>query len=242
MRTLIKHTQILRVVAGRTLHARFVTPPSYPRRFDTVFFVAVANEGCNAAEAWVQQQQQPQPSQPQRGPEIVGAKWMGAREALASKLQLMPPQWLLLQQLAQHATIADVLKSCSHDLPQHRTIMPVVIKEQRDDGVKTYVLPGDVDHPVFPGQAGALSRCFVAAAMRLPTFCHATARQVLLPVAVLQGPANAAVALHPDAAPCAACTRVCASRFAVQRVLAASTTAFDGGGGGGFHHDRQQQT
>jgi hypothetical protein len=136
--------------------ARFVTPPSYPRRFDTVFFVAVANEGCNAAEAWVQQQQQQQ--QQQRGPEIVGAKWMGAREALASKLQLMPPQWLLLQQLAQHATIADVLNSCSHDLPQHRTIMPVVLKEQREDGVKTYVLPGDVDHPVFPGQAGALSR------------------------------------------------------------------------------------
>ncbi len=142
--------------------ARFVTPPSYPRRFDTVFFIAVANEGCTAAEAWVRQQQQ---QQQQRGPEIVGAKWMGATEALASKLQLMPPQWLLLQQLAQHATIAHVLKSCSHDLPQLRTIMPVVIKEQREDGVKTYVLPGDVDHPVFPGQAGALSRLFATVAV-----------------------------------------------------------------------------
>jgi hypothetical protein len=94
----------------------------------------------------------------------------GSEEALASKLQLMPPQWLLLLQLAQHATIADELKSCSHDQPQHRTIMPVVIKEKRDEGVKTYVWPGDVVHPVLPGQAGASSRCFEAVAMRLPTF------------------------------------------------------------------------
>jgi hypothetical protein len=121
--------------------------------------------------------------------------------------------------------------------------MPVVVKEQRDDGVKTYVLPGDVDHPVFPGQAGALSR-FVWWRWQCDCqhFVVVTARQILLPVAVLQGPENAAVALHPHAGPCAPCTQLCASRFTVQRVLAASTTAFNGGGGGGFHYDRQQQT
>jgi hypothetical protein len=141
--------------------ARFVTPPSYPRRFDTVFFVGIAGEGCNAAETWIQQQQQQQQQmQQERGPEIVGMKWMGAGEALAAGLKLMPPQWLLLQQLAQHSTIADVLKSCSksRDLPLHRTIMPVVLKEDRNDGVKTYVLPGDVDHPIFPGGGAAKSR------------------------------------------------------------------------------------
>jgi hypothetical protein len=138
--------------------ARFVTPPSYPRRFDTVFFVGIAAHDCNAAEVWLKQQQQQQQQQQQRGPEIVGFKWIGAAEALASGLQLMPPQWLLLQQLAQHSSIEDVLRSCSSSLPAHRTIMPVVIKENRNDGVKTYVLPGDMDHPVFPGDAGAQSR------------------------------------------------------------------------------------
>jgi hypothetical protein len=117
--------------------------------------VGVTREGCDAAEVWVQHQQQ---LQHLRGPEIVGVKWMCPSEAIISGLPLMPPQWLLLQQLAQHSTISSVLESCARDLPLHRTVMPVVVQEERGDGVKTYVLPGDMDHPVFPGQAGTFSR------------------------------------------------------------------------------------
>jgi hypothetical protein len=179
--------------------ARFVTPPSYPRRFDTVFFVGIAAQGCDAAELWMKQQQQQQ--QQQRGPEIVGVKWMGAAEALASGLQLMPPQWLLLQQLAQFPTMADVLRSCSHDLPLHRTIMPVVIKEKRDDGVKTYVLPGDMDHPVFPGESGAFSRWFDCRSSNCSlNSSTVTVAQVLLPVAIIQRPEDAALELRVGAA------------------------------------------
>jgi 8-oxo-dGTP pyrophosphatase MutT (NUDIX family) len=81
--------------------SHWVPPPVQPKRFSTWFFVAHVPEDLSEVQI--------------DGNEIVEHVWMAAAAALehhaAGKIDLAPPTWVTLHQLAEHATAADVLAS-----------------------------------------------------------------------------------------------------------------------------------
>lgn len=109
--------------------ARWITPPSNPRRYDTAFLVARVPEGQVADDATT---------------EAVEARWWSPADALAGfdagDLKLMAPTLRTLQELGRHAGTAAVL-----DAALHREIDPITPDVRREGRVATFTLPGDPD-------------------------------------------------------------------------------------------------
>ncbi|MEV4419827.1 NUDIX hydrolase [Patulibacter sp. NPDC049589] len=112
---------------------RWVTPEALPRRFDTVFFLAPAPAGAEAAID---------------GEEIVDSRWATPaallRDAAEGTAVLAFPTMRQLEALAVHASVADALSACPDGLPD--ATLPV-ISEQEGDPVLSIPGPdGDLVH------------------------------------------------------------------------------------------------
>lgn len=112
--------------------ARWITPVGEVRRYDTWFFVAA----CPA-------DQEPRP----RGGEMDQIVWLRPTEALErferKELRLLPPTSVTLREIAELASVADVLRAAES---RHITpIQPTIVKDAAGIGV---VLPnGEVFRP-----------------------------------------------------------------------------------------------
>lgn len=115
--------------------ANWITPPEEPRRYDTRFFVAALPVGQLADGVTT---------------EAADVGWQTPAQAVAdwqSGLRgLLPPTWVTLMEIAEHATVADALAA-------ERRITAVVPRVVRDGAVLRVVLPGDAR---YPGAAGHL--------------------------------------------------------------------------------------
>lgn len=111
---------------------RWVTPEPFPKRFDTVFFLARAPEGAEPAID---------------GEEIVDSRWATPdallRDAEEGRAVLAFPTMRQLEALAPHASVDEALAACPPDLPD--ATLPVV-GELEGDPVLT--IPGPDGHPV----------------------------------------------------------------------------------------------
>jgi 8-oxo-dGTP pyrophosphatase MutT (NUDIX family) len=109
--------------------ARWITPPSAPKRYDTYFFVALLPAGQDADAHTT---------------EAVEAAWWHPGAALDAwrdgTLQLMPPTARTLEEIAEHDGAAAVLAAA-----ETRDLDPVVPLMRRDGDRVTAVLPGDPD-------------------------------------------------------------------------------------------------
>lgn len=109
--------------------ARWITPLTSPRRYDTAFFVAPvpADQDADAHTT-----------------EAVEATWWHPAEALEhwerGDLQLMAPTSRTLQEIAEHADTAAVLAAADD-----RVIRPIVPRVRRDGDHVVVVLPDDPD-------------------------------------------------------------------------------------------------
>lgn len=101
--------------------ARWITPESEPRRYDTVFFVAVAPPGVQPANVTT---------------ESATADWVDVRAVLAGGRALMLPTRVTLSAVAEYRTAAQVLAAAARqDL---RPVAPVI---RRVDGTLVAELP-----------------------------------------------------------------------------------------------------
>jgi 8-oxo-dGTP pyrophosphatase MutT (NUDIX family) len=107
--------------------ARWITPASSPRRYDTAFFVARVPEG-QEADAHTS--------------EAVEATWWHPAEALErwerGEMQLMAPTFRNLQEIGEHPDSAAVLAAA-----EKRVITPVIPVVRRAGERVAVVLPGD---------------------------------------------------------------------------------------------------
>jgi 8-oxo-dGTP pyrophosphatase MutT (NUDIX family) len=108
-------------------YSRWITPAEVKVRFDTHFFVAEAPEGAEATPD---------------GGECVGARWLRPQDALDAgqrdELMLVFPTIKHLEQLAEHASVADTLERA-----RERKVMPVQPRVLTDGGVARVLLPGE---------------------------------------------------------------------------------------------------
>jgi 8-oxo-dGTP pyrophosphatase MutT (NUDIX family) len=94
----------VRISDARALHAfaRWVTPVEEPRRYDTRFFLAELPAGENAQDVTS---------------ESSFAEWVDAREALRQlndgERNMLPPTRVVLEWLAQHATVEAALAAAA---------------------------------------------------------------------------------------------------------------------------------
>jgi 8-oxo-dGTP pyrophosphatase MutT (NUDIX family) len=120
--------------AGLVLHAdllrawaRWITPPSSPKRYDAAFFVARVPEGQHADA---------------HTSEAVEAAWWHPAEALEQwqrgDMQLMAPTFRTLQEIAEHPDSAAVLAAA-----EQRVVRPTIPKLRREGDTVVVVLPGD---------------------------------------------------------------------------------------------------
>lgn len=126
--------------------ARWITPESQPRRWDTRFFIAAAPPGqdgrCDGAET-------------------CEALWLTPASALdayrGGEHLLAPPTFCVLDDLVRFGSVAEALGSARARVPP-AVIMPVPL-----DGAEelTFVYPGDRDYP--GGGACGLNRIVLAA-------------------------------------------------------------------------------
>jgi 8-oxo-dGTP pyrophosphatase MutT (NUDIX family) len=105
--------------------ARWITPVSYPHRFDAYFFIAGAPAGCEPAVD---------------GVELVAARWLTPDDALGAGLPLPFPTRTELGRLRAFASVADALAT-----PPDGAFEPVQPRLRR---------PGDKSEPMLPGEAG----------------------------------------------------------------------------------------
>lgn len=121
------------VLRADLLHAwaRWITPPVYPRRYDTAFFVALVPDGQEADAHTT---------------EAVEALWWHPDEALErwqeDEMKLMPPTARTLQEIAGFTDCAEVLAAAPT-----RVIRPITPVVRRDGDRLVSVLPDDT---VFP--------------------------------------------------------------------------------------------
>ncbi|GEL18423.1 NUDIX hydrolase [Pseudonocardia asaccharolytica DSM 44247 = NBRC 16224] len=112
--------------------ARWITPESSPRRYDTFFFTATVPDDQQADGATT---------------EAVEASWWRPQDALAQwrqgAIQLMPPTLRTLRQLAEHSDTSGVLASA-----EQQPIEPVIPKVVRRGDEIVVVVPGDPDYPL----------------------------------------------------------------------------------------------
>jgi 8-oxo-dGTP pyrophosphatase MutT (NUDIX family) len=88
----------------------WITPEFEPRRYRTFFFVTASPAGQHAAAG---------------STESDAAGWLGVGEALASageSVAMLPPQYCTFLELAQYATVAEVLDAADRPIPE--PIMP----------------------------------------------------------------------------------------------------------------------
>ncbi len=108
-------------------YSRWITPAQVTVRFDTHFFVGRAPEGVEATPD---------------GGECVGARWLRPQDALDAgerdELMLVFPTIKHLEQLAEHASVADALTSAAA-----RRVQPVEPRVIVDGGVAQVLLPGE---------------------------------------------------------------------------------------------------
>lgn len=108
-------------------YSRWITPAEVSRRFDTHFFVAAAPD---PAEVVIDEA------------ECVDARWIRPREALDAgardELLLVFPTIKHLEQLTEHASVADALETA-----RARKVQPVQPRVLVDGGVARVLLPGE---------------------------------------------------------------------------------------------------
>lgn len=99
--------------------ARWVTPATEPRRYDTTFYLAALPGDQDARDV---------------SGETVRAAWTPVRQALADRetgdLALMPPTWSILRELAAAPDVAELLRSGAGRRVE--TVLPHVVRD--DDG------------------------------------------------------------------------------------------------------------
>ncbi|MFC5290791.1 NUDIX hydrolase [Actinokineospora guangxiensis] len=105
--------------------ANWVTPAPEPRRFDTRFFLAALPTGQHADGETTEADR----TSWQR-PSAALADWRGGGCAL------MPPTWVMLSDLAEHATVADAMAADPH----FAKILPKIV---RDGDALRVVLPDE---------------------------------------------------------------------------------------------------
>jgi len=108
-------------------YSRWITPAEVKVRFDTHFFVAESPDGAEAIPD---------------GGECVGARWVRPQDALGAgqrdELMLVFPTIKHLEQLAEHASVADALARA-----RERKVLPVQPRVLVDGGVARVLLPGE---------------------------------------------------------------------------------------------------
>lgn len=115
--------------------AHWVTPEIETRRFDTRFFLARMPPGQDAVHD---------------AGEVTALEWLSPREAIARferrELLLPPPTWTSIRQLAQRASVDDVMQWAR--TRKIVRVMPGVV-QTGDEMMLT--LPGDPLFPAIPG-------------------------------------------------------------------------------------------
>ncbi|MFB9906261.1 NUDIX hydrolase [Allokutzneria oryzae] len=117
--------------------ANWVTPVDEPRRHDTRFFVAALPEGQRADGVTT---------------EAEDVEWNTPADALTAwregRRGLLPPTWMTLAELAEHASVASALTA-------DRQISKIIPRVVRDGSVIRAVLPGDPRYDAAPGHVDA---------------------------------------------------------------------------------------
>ena len=111
--------------------ARWITPPQSPRRYDTMFFVALVPDGQEADAHTT---------------EAVEATWWHPAEALehwrSGEMQLMAPTYRTLEEIAEHPDSAAVLAAADE-----RVIRPIEPQVRREGDEVVVMLPGEPPVP-----------------------------------------------------------------------------------------------
>jgi glyoxylase-like metal-dependent hydrolase (beta-lactamase superfamily II)/8-oxo-dGTP pyrophosphatase MutT (NUDIX family) len=116
--------------------ANWITPEIEPRRYDVQFFVAELPPGQRADDGTS---------------EVTQAGWQRPSDALADwhgdRIQLLPPTWVSLEQLAELPDVAAVLRA-----GEHRRITPLIPKVRREADKVLLSLPGELGYDTAPLQ------------------------------------------------------------------------------------------
>lgn len=111
--------------------ARWVTPPESPRRFDTMFYLAVAPADQIAEHD---------------GGESVESLWVRPAQALAEgeagKWTIIVPTQFTLEWLAQFKTVAEAMEAA-----RGRPLPPIVGTHEVRDGVEMFCIPEEACYP-----------------------------------------------------------------------------------------------
>jgi 8-oxo-dGTP pyrophosphatase MutT (NUDIX family) len=144
---------------------RFVTPEAEPKRFDTQFFVACCDSENSDFKV--------------DGSEIVDAKWLDIRTAIRQcnegQLRMLPPQWLILQDLAPYSTCEAIVKAAltRDTYEQTSSNRPKFLFINETTREVTIALPGDEEHDENPVK-GQRNRIKCATPMGGPYFLERT--------------------------------------------------------------------
>lgn len=108
--------------------AHWTPPPSTPKRFSTWFFVAETDFKDKITVD---------------GGEILDHRWIQPEDALAhqaaGEIELAPPTWITLHQLAKRQSIADILNHFEHAEPLHFATR----LERNEEGIPVALWFGD---------------------------------------------------------------------------------------------------
>ena len=145
MRELAEREGLRLALDALALFAHWVTPGVETRRFDTYFFLAIAPEVQHAAHD-------------ER--ETTQGTWMRPAEALdrclAGEIALPPPTWTTLRWLSRCASVEEAWQwAVSRPRPVPR-VQPCI--DDRGDGTRVIMLPGDPRCPAVAGFAAAETR------------------------------------------------------------------------------------
>ena len=145
---------------GFVWFAHWTPPPSSLKRFATWFFIARADDQLVAID----------------GGEIQNHQWIKPALALtqhaAGEIDLAPPTWVTLYQLAQYPSVATALDHLRALPPVHYVTRPA----QRADGVRVVLWQGDAGYATSdPTVEGARHRLVMApGGFRFENTLHAT--------------------------------------------------------------------